>query len=352
MSEKIGILTGGGDCPGLNAVIRAVVRKSIRKYNYEVLGILQGWRGLMDYGLTEELNLDKVSGIIHRGGTILKTSRTNPFKEKDGVKRIFEKRTSLGLSAVIAVGGEDTLSVAAKLHEEGLEVVGVPKTIDNDIWGTDYTFGFDTAVNIAMDAIDRVHTTAESHNRVMVVEVMGRHTGWIAIEAGIAGGADFILIPEKPVDLDKVCDAICKRHSRGRNFSVVVVAEGAKIATETKDKKEEVVVVQDEKLDAFGHVRLGGIGKVLATEIEKRTGYETRFVILGYIQRGGTPTAFDRMLGTRFGVAAVDLVHQKKFGKMVSLKGNQIVSVDLKDVMSKTRHIDDDLYDMAELFFG
>jgi phosphofructokinase-like protein len=351
MSKKIGILTGGGDCPGLNAVIRAVVRKSIRKYNYEVLGILQGWRGLMDYGLTEELNLDKVSGIIHRGGTILKTSRTNPFKEKDGVKRILEKRMSLGLSAVIAVGGEDTLSVAAKLHEEGLEVVGVPKTIDNDIWGTDYTFGFDTAVNIAMDAIDRVHTTAESHNRVMVVEVMGRHTGWIAIEAGIAGGADFILIPEKPVDLDKVCDAICKRHARGRNFSVVVVAEGAKIANEAKDKKEEMVV-QDEKLDAFGHVRLGGIGKVLATEIEKRTGYETRFVILGYIQRGGTPTAFDRMLGTRFGVAAVDLVHQGKFGKMVSLKGNQIVSVDLKDVMAKTKHIDDDLYDMAELFFG
>jgi 6-phosphofructokinase 1 len=352
MSEKIGILTGGGDCPGLNAVIRAVVRKSIRKYNYEVLGILQGWRGLMDYGLTEELNLDKVSGIIHRGGTILKTSRTNPFKEKDGVKRILEKRMSLGLSAVIAVGGEDTLSVAAKLHEEGLEVVGVPKTIDNDIWGTDYTFGFDTAVNIAMDAIDRVHTTAESHNRVMVVEVMGRHTGWIAIEAGIAGGADFIFIPEKPVDLNKVCDAICKRHARGRNFSVVVVAEGAKIANDAKDKKEEMVVVQDEKLDAFGHVRLGGIGKVLATEIEKRTGYETRFVILGYIQRGGTPTAFDRMLGTRFGVAAVDLVHQGEFGKMVSLRGNQIVSVDLKEVMSKTKHIDDDLYDMAELFFG
>ncbi|HEX7400928.1 MAG TPA: ATP-dependent 6-phosphofructokinase, partial [candidate division Zixibacteria bacterium] len=263
-----------------------------------------------------------------------------------------EKRMSLGLSAVIAGGGEDTLSVAAKLHEEGLEVVGVPKTIDNDIWGTDYTFGFDTAVNIAMDAIDRVHTTAESHNRVMVVEVMGRHTGWIAIEAGIAGGADFILIPEKPVDLNKVCDAICKRHARGRNFSVVVVAEGAKIANETMDKKEEMVVVQDEKLDAFGHVRLGGIGKVLATEIEKRTGYETRFVILGYIQRGGTPTAFDRMLGTRFGVAAVDLVHQGEFGKMVSLKGNQIASVDLKEVMSKTKHIDDDLYDMAELFFG
>jgi phosphofructokinase-like protein len=353
MNKKIGILTGGGDCPGLNAVIRAVVRKSILKYNYQVLGILQGWRGLMDYGLTEELNLDKVSGIIHRGGTILKTSRTNPFKEPDGVKRIMEKKRSLELSAIIAVGGEDTLSVASKLYEEhGLEIVGVPKTIDNDIWGTDYTFGFDTAINIAMDAIDRVHTTAESHNRVMVVEVMGRHTGWIAIEAGIAGGADFILIPEKPVDLDKVCDAICKRHQRGRNFSVVVVAEGAKIATEEKNKKEEVLVVQDEKLDAFGHVRLGGIGKVLAQEIEKRTGFEARFVILGYVQRGGTPTAFDRMLGTRFGIAAVDFVHQGKFGKMVSLRGNQIIGIDLKEAMSKAKRIDDELYEIAEVFFG
>ncbi len=351
MNKKIGILTGGGDCPGLNAVIRAVVRKSV-KLDYQVIGLLQGWRGLMDYGLTEELNLDKVSGIIHRGGTILKTSRTNPFKEKDGVKRILEKKKSIGLSAIIAVGGEDTLSVASRLYEEeGMEVVGVPKTIDNDIWGTDYTFGFDTAINIAMDAIDRVHTTAESHNRVMVVEVMGRHTGWIAIEAGIAGGADFLLIPEKPVDLVKVCDAICKRHARGRNFSVVVVAEGAKIATESKDK-EEVLVLQDEKLDAFGHVRLGGIGKVLASEIENRTGYETRFVILGYIQRGGTPTAFDRMLGSRFGVAAVDFVHRGEFGKMVSLNGNQIIAVDLKEVITKTKSIDDDLYEMAEVFFG
>ncbi len=352
MSEKIGILTGGGDCPGLNAVIRAVVRKSILYYNYQVLGILQGWRGLLEYGLTEELNLDKVSGIIHRGGTILKTSRTNPFKVKDGVKRILEKKKSLGLSAIIVVGGEDTLGVATKLFEEGVEIVGVPKTIDNDIWGTDYTFGFDTAVNIAMDAIDRVHTTAESHNRVMVVEVMGRHTGWIAIEAGIAGGADFILIPEKPVDLDKVCDAICKRHARGRDFSVVVVAEGAKIATEEVDQKEEVLVVQDEKKDAFGHVRLGGIGKLLASEIEKRTGFETRFVILGHIQRGGSPTAFDRMLGTRFGISAVDLVHRKEFGKMVSLRGNKIVAIDLKEATSKAKRIDEELYEIAEVFFG
>jgi phosphofructokinase-like protein len=350
MSKKIGILTGGGDCPGLNAVIRAVVRKSV-KYGYKVVGIRRGWRGLMDYGLTEELNLDKVSGIIHRGGTILQTSRTNPFKVEDGVKRILEKKKSLELSAIIAVGGEDTLSVAAKLHDQGVEVVGVPKTIDNDIWGTDYTFGFDTAVNIAMEAIDRVHTTAESHNRVMVVEVMGRHTGWIAIEAGIAGGADFILIPEKPVDLEKVCDAICKRHTRGRDFSIVVVAEGAKIAAGEGDK-EDIMVVQDDEKDAFGHVRLGGIGKVLADQIQKRTGFETRFVILGYIQRGGTPTAFDRMLGTRFGIAAVDLVHKGEFGKMVSLRGNEIATIDLKEAMSKTKSIGDDLYDLAEVFFG
>ena len=352
MSKKIGMLTGGGDCPGLNAVIRAVVRKSIRQYNYQVIGILEGWRGLMEYGLTEELNLDKVSGIIHRGGTILKTSRTNPFKVKDGVKRIIDKKKALELSAIIAVGGEDTLSVASKLYQEGVEVVGVPKTIDNDIWGTDYTFGFDTAVNIAMDAIDRVHTTAESHNRVMVVEVMGRHTGWIAIEAGIAGGADFILIPEKPVDLDKVCDAICKRHERRRNFSIVVVAEGAKIAAAQGEKKEEILVVQNEETDAFGHVRLGGIGKVLASEIQKRTGFETRFVILGYIQRGGTPTAFDRMLGTSFGVAAVDLVHKGEFGKMVTLRGNKIGSIDLEEATSKAKRIDDELYDIAEVFFG
>lgn len=359
MNGRIGILTGGGDCPGLNAVIRAVVRKSILKYNYQVIGILEGWRGLLEYGLTEELNLDKVAGILHRGGTILKTSRTNPFKEKDGVKRIIENKKRLGLNALIAVGGEDTLGVAAKLYEEGVKIVGVPKTIDNDIYGTDYTFGFDTAVNIAMDAIDRIHTTAESHNRVMVVEVMGRHTGWIAIHAGIAGGADFILIPERPVDLDEVCESICKRHQRGRDFSVVVVAEGAKIKLsesgscgDENEKEEEMLVVQDQKLDAFGHVRLGGIGKVLASEIEKRTGFEARFVILGYVQRGGSPTAFDRMLGTRFGIAAVDFVHEGKFGKMVSLQGNKIVPMDLKEVTSKTKRVDDELYEMAEVFFG
>ncbi|MFQ6002696.1 MAG: 6-phosphofructokinase [Candidatus Zixiibacteriota bacterium] len=358
MSERIGILTGGGDCPGLNAVIRAVVRKSVHKYDYQVIGILEGWRGLLEYGLTEELNLDKVAGILHRGGTILKTSRTNPFKVENGVKRIIDKMKDLGLLALIAVGGEDTLGVAAKLYDEGVKIVGVPKTIDNDIYGTDYTFGFDTAVNIAVDAIDRIHTTAESHNRVMVVEVMGRHTGWIAIEAGIAGGADFILIPERPVDLDKVCESICKRHQRGRDFSVVVVAEGAKLKLSESEsggdekKKEEIQFVQDQELDAFGHVRLGGIGKTLASEIEKRTGFETRFVILGHVQRGGTPTAFDRMLGTRFGVAAVDLVDEGKFGKMVSLQGNKIVPMDLKEVTAKTKRVDDELYEIAEIFFG
>ena len=347
---KIGILTGGGDCPGLNAVIRAVVRKSILFYNSEVIGILEGWRGLLVEGLTEELALDKVSGILHRGGTIIKTSRTNPYQEKDGEKKIIQNKKKLGLDALVVVGGEDTLGVAAKLHQAGVKIVGVPKTIDNDLAMTDYTFGFDTAVNTAMEAIDRVHTTAESHNRVMVVEVMGRHTGWIAIEAGIAGGADIILIPEKPVNLDKVCEAICKRHQRGKDFSIVVVAEGAKVALGEEDHKKESFIVQDECKDAFGHVRLGGIGKILAEEIEKRTGFETRFVILGHIQRGGAPSAFDRVLGTRFGIAAVDLVHQRRFGKMVSLQGNRIVPVELTDAVAKLKYVDEEFYNIAEVF--
>jgi ATP-dependent phosphofructokinase / diphosphate-dependent phosphofructokinase len=353
MSKKIGILTGGGDCPGLNAVIRAVVRKSIVVYDYQVIGILEGWRGLLEDGLTMELNLDKVIGILHRGGTIIKTSRTNPFKEEDGVKRIIQNMKKMDLDSMIAVGGEDTLGVAAKLYREGINVVGVPKTIDNDIYGTDYTFGFDTAVNIAMEAIDRVHTTAESHNRVMVVEVMGRHTGWIAIESGVAGGADIILIPEKPISIEKVCEFLVSRHEgRGKTFSVVVVAEGAEIMYEEDKTQKEALVVQDEKLDAFGHIRLGGISRVLAEEIEKRTGYETRYVILGHVQRGGSPTAFDRLLGTRFGIAAVDLVHKRDFGKMVSLRGNKIVPVALSEVVSKVKYIDDDLYEMARVFFG
>ncbi len=347
---KIGILTGGGDCPGLNAVIRAVVRKSILFYKSEVIGILEGWRGLLVEGLTEDLLLDKVSGILHRGGTIIKTSRTNPYKEPDGEKKVIENKRKLGLDALVVVGGEDTLGVTAKLSKAGVKIVGVPKTIDNDLAMTDYTFGFDTAVNTAMEAIDRVHTTAESHNRVMVVEVMGRHTGWIAIESGIAGGADIILIPERPVNLDKVCEAICKRHQRGKDFSIVVVAEGAKVALDEEDHKKESFIVQDECKDAFGHVRLGGIGRILSEEIEKRTGYETRYVILGHIQRGGAPSAFDRVLGTRFGIAAVDLVHQQKFGKMVSLQGNRIVPVELSDAVAKLKYVDEEFSNIAEVF--
>jgi 6-phosphofructokinase 1 len=346
---KIGLLTGGGDCPGLNAVIRAVVKKSIVQHGYQVVGVLEGWKGLLEEGHIQEMGLEKVSGILHRGGTILKTSRTNPYKEKDGERRITENMKKWGIDALIAVGGEDTLGVAAKLSPK-VKIVGVPKTIDNDIYGTDYTFGFDSAVNIAMEAIDRIHTTAESHNRVMVIEVMGRHTGWIAVESGIAGGADLILIPEKPVDMDKICEVINKRHARGKDFSIVVVAEGTKIPVKKKEK--EKMVVQDAAADAFGHVRLGGIGKILASEIEKRTGIETRFVILGYIQRGGTPTAFDRLLGTRFGVAAVDFLNKGYFGKMTSLQGNKIVPMDLKDVVSKTKSVDEELYNIAETFFG
>lgn len=346
---KIGILTGGGDCPGLNAVIRAVVRKGVTAYADEIYGILEGWKGLLE-GKYEKLDLNKVSGILHRGGTIIKTSRTNPYKKENGEKRVKEQMKNLGLDALIAVGGEDTLGVAAKLHRGGVKVVGVPKTIDNDVWGTDYTFGFDTAVNIAMEAIDRLHTTAESHNRVIVVEVMGRHAGWIAVHSGIAAGADVILIPEKPVDLEQVCQVIKKRHDRGRDFSLVVVAEGAKITTEKE--RDGRLIVQRKELDQFGHVRLGGVGQFLAEEIEKRTGYEARYVILGYIQRGGSPTAFDRVLGTRFGVAAIDLVHKGEFGKMVCMNGLAIKSVEIEDAIGKPKVVDEELYQVAQAFFG
>ena len=346
---KVGILTGGGDCPGLNAVIRAVVRKGIASYGDEVYGVLEGWKGLLE-GKTERLDLNKVSGILHRGGTIIKTSRTNPYKQENGEQAVKAQIQKLGLGALIAVGGEDTLGVAAKLSLAGVKVVGVPKTIDNDVYGTDYTFGFDTAVNIAMEAIDRLHTTAESHNRVIVVEVMGRHAGWIAVYSGIAAGADVILIPEKPVDLEQVCEAIKKRHDRGRDFSLVVVAEGAKISTEKC--KDGQTIVQKTELDQFGHVRLGGIGQFLAEEIERRTGYEARYVILGYIQRGGSPTAFDRVLGTRFGVAAIDLVHEGKFGHMVCLRGNHIISSPMANAIGKAKLVDEELYDVAQVFFG
>ena len=349
MPERVGILTGGGDCPGLNAVIRAIVRKSIAKYDYEIVGLLKGWLGILDMDY-EILNREKVSGILHRGGTIIRTSRTNPLKIEDGLKRIVANFDKLKLQALIAIGGEDTLGVAQKLYEMGVNVIGVPKTIDNDLEGTDYTFGFDTAVNIAMEAIDRVHTTAESHNRVMVVEVMGRHTGWIAIEAGLAGGADVILIPEKPFDIEKVCELIVQRHQRGRDFSIVVIAEGAKFTTDSQS--EGTLILQDMQKDAFGHVHLGGVGNILAKEIENRTGFESRVVILGHIQRGGSPTAFDRVLATRFGLGAIDLVHKKDFGKMVALRGNKIVSVPISEAVQKLKTVSEDLYQDAEVFFG
>ncbi len=341
---KIGILTGGGDCPGLNPVIRAVVRKGINE-GYEVVGIKNGWKGLID-NETMTLDLAAVSGILPKGGTILGTSRTNPYKKEGGLQKVKDNFKKLGLDALIAVGGEDTLGVAARLIKDGItNIVGVPKTIDNDLSSTDYTFGFDTAINTAMECIDKLHTTAESHHRIIVVEVMGRHAGWIATEAGIAGGADIILIPEIPVDIDEICGLIKHRHERGKTFSIVVVSEGAKF-------KEGTMVTQEEKLDEFGHVRLGGIGEILAQEIGKRTGYETRVSVLGHIQRGGTPTAFDRVLGTRFGVKAVELVKGKKFSKMVALQGNKIIDVSIQEAVSALKTIDMDFYEIAKVFFG
>ncbi len=341
---KIGILTGGGDCPGLNPVIRAVVRKALNE-GFEVVGIKNGWKGLVE---NDTLALDRgaVSGILPRGGTILGTSRTNPYKKDGDLAKVKDNFKKMGLDALIAVGGEDTLGVAAKLVKDGLpNIVGVPKTIDNDLSSTDYTFGFDTALNVAMECIDRLHTTAESHHRIIVAEVMGRHAGWIATEAGIAGGADVILIPEIPIDLDEVCAVIKKRHSHGKTFSIVVVAEGAQF-------KDGAMVTQEQKLDAFGHVRLGGIGERLGELIEKRTGYETRVSVLGHIQRGGSPTAFDRVLGTRLGVKAVELVMNKKFGTMVALAGIKIVDVPLEEAVKDLKTVDMELYEIAKVFYG
>ncbi len=340
---RIGILTGGGDCPGLNPVIRAVVRKAMND-GFEVIGIKNGWKGLIEND-TITLNLDSISGILPKGGTILGTSRTNPYKKEGGLEKVKANFKALDLCALIAVGGEDTLGVATKLVKEGLNVVGVPKTIDNDLSATDYTFGFDTALNIATECIDRLHTTAESHHRIMVAEVMGRHAGWIALESGIAGGADVVLIPEFPIDIEEVCALIKKRHQRGKTFSIVVVSEGARF-------KEGTMVLQEQKLDEFGHVRLGGIGEILGKEIEKRTGYETRVSVLGHIQRGGSPTAFDRVLGTRFGVKAVELVKEKKFGQMVSLSGNKIISVPLEKATGTLKTVDPEYYEIARVFFG
>jgi 6-phosphofructokinase 1 len=342
----IGILTGGGDCPGLNAVIRAAVVAAVKQNKWEVTGIFEGWRGLMTDGLARKIELSEVSGILGRGGTILKTSRTNPGKVEGGYETALATIKKLGLDAVIAIGGEDTLGVANALSERGAKMIGVPKTIDNDIFGTDYSFGFDTAVNTVMEAIDRVRTTTESHKRVMVVEVMGRHAGWIALQGGIAGGADVILLPERESTLDEICTALKHRHESGKDFSIVVVAEGAKVAAGSH------YITQDEGVDDFGHVRLGGIGQILAKEIEKCIGHETRTVMLGHVQRGGTPSAFDRYLCTRFGIHAVRLIEKRQFGMMVSLKGNEIVAVPLSEVAKRTRTVPPSLYDEAALFFG
>jgi len=341
---KVGILSGGGDAPGINAVIRAVVKKGIQHYNYKIVGIRDGWRGLLE-GEYLPLDFNTVSGILPRGGSILGTSRTNPFKREKGPEKIVEHAEKAGVEAVVVIGGDDTLSVAYKMGDFGLKCVGVPKTIDNDLTGTDYTFGFNTAVAIATEALDMLHTTAEAHNRVIILEVMGRYTGHIALEAGLAGGADVILIPEKPFDIDEVCEFIKRRQRRGRNFSLIVVAEGAK----PKGGKE---IVYSESIDEFGHISLGGVGYYLGKEIEKGTGIETRVVVLGHLQRGGSPTAFDRILAIRFGIAAIDLVHKGKFGHMVAIQGNKIVSVLLKDVVGKRKTVDLELYDIASVFFG
>ncbi|HDN86183.1 MAG: 6-phosphofructokinase [Candidatus Omnitrophota bacterium] len=340
---RIGVLTGGGDCPGLNSVIRAIVRKA-SNFNDTIIGIRYGWKGLLEKDYLT-LDLNSVSGILPKGGTILGTSRTNPYKKENGPQIVKDNFKELALDALIAIGGEDTLGVANNLYKEGLNIVGVPKTIDNDLSATDFTFGFDTAVNIVMECIDRLHTTAESHNRIMVVEVMGRHAGWIATYAGIAGGADYILIPEIPIDLDEVCTSIKNRHERGKNFSIIVIAEGARF-------KDESLYVQEKKVDEFGHVRLGGIGHALGKLIEKNTGFETRVTVLGHIQRGGSPTAFDRILGTRYGVKAYDLIKEGKFGKMVALRGNQIVEVSLEEATAKLKTVDLELYEIAKIFFG
>jgi ATP-dependent phosphofructokinase / diphosphate-dependent phosphofructokinase len=345
---RIGVLTGGGDCPGLNAVIRAVARRSFAR-GHEVVGVLEGWRGLVD-GLFEPLGPREISGILPRGGTIVGTSRTNPYKT-DSVDRVLEHFRAGGLDALVAIGGEDTLGVAARLHrEESFPVVGVPKTIDNDLAATDYTFGFDTAVSIATEAIDRLHTTAESHNRVMVVEVMGRHTGWIAVMSGIAGGADVILIPEQPITVESACTELTRRHERGKDFSIVVVSEGYEL---TYDSGESRLVAADAReTDQFGHVKLGGVGDQLGREIEERTGFETRVTVLGHVQRGGTPTPRDRILATRYGLKAADLVHEGRFGRMAALHGDAVVDVSLEEATAELKTVPPEWYDVAKAFFG
>jgi ATP-dependent phosphofructokinase / diphosphate-dependent phosphofructokinase len=348
VSKRVGILTGGGDCPGLNAVIRAVARRSFDR-GYDVVGVREGWRGLVD-GIFQELGPREISGILPRGGTILGTTRTNPYRQDGGVDRVLRQFQAKELDALVAIGGEDTLGVAAKLHgEHEFPVVGVPKTIDNDLAATDYTFGFDTAVAIATEAIDRLHTTAESHNRVMVVEVMGRNTGWIAVMSGIAGGADVILIPEQPITVERACEEIRRRHDRGKDFSIVVVSEGYELAYESGERR---AVAQEVREDAFGHIRLGGVGDALALDIEERTGYETRVTVLGHVQRGGTPTPRDRVLATRYGLKAADLVHEGRFGRMAALHGDEIVDVSLADATADLKRVPPQWFDVAKAFFG
>jgi 6-phosphofructokinase 1 len=343
---RIGLLTGGGDCPGLNAVIRAVVRRGLADDANSFIGFRHGWAGVLEDDAIE-LTYQSTAGILPRGGTILGTSRTNPFADGlDGLAAIRRTLSRRRVDAMIPIGGEDTLGVALRLQREGVAVVGVPKTIDNDLGGTDVTFGFQTAVQIVTDAIDRLHTTAESHNRVMVLEVMGRHSGWIATHSGMAGGADAILVPERPFDIDEVVAHLRRRHERGRSFSIVVVAEGA------MPRDGSLQISPQTPTDAFGHPRLGGIGVKLEEEIERRTGFETRVTILGHVQRGGTPVAFDRVLATRFGVAALEATVARRFGTMVGLRGTEIVEVSLEEALREPKLLDPGLYRTAELFFG
>jgi 6-phosphofructokinase 1 len=342
---RIGLLTGGGDCPGLNAVIRAVVRKAIDAYGDQVIGFRDGWRGVLE-GHFDELTLESIRGILPRGGTILGSSRTNPYKREDGVDLVRETLSDFRVDGLIAIGGEDTLGVANRLQGDGVDVIGVPKTIDNDLGGTDVTFGFDTALSIATEAIDRLHTTAESHNRILVVEVMGRTAGWIALHSGIAGGADVILIPELPFDIDEVCRLINRRHERGRYFSIVVVAEGA------APREGTMSVTRIGSVDEFGHPRLGGIGYALEQEIETRTGFETRATVLGHVQRGGTPTPFDRVLATRLGLAAIDAAHDGSWGMMTALRSTRIELVRLADAVAEVRHVPVEEYERFGVLFG
>ena len=338
------MLTGGGDCPGLNAVIRAVVRKGVDAYGDELIGFRDGWRGPLD-DVYEELTIESTRGILPRGGTILGSSRTNIFKREDGVEQVRQTFARHRLDGLIAIGGEDTLGAASRLFAEGLNVIGVPKTIDNDLGATDVTFGFDTALHVATEAIDRLHTTAESHHRNLVVEVMGRSAGWIALHSGLAGGADVILIPEMPFDIEEVCRLINRRHARGRYFAIIVVAEGA-------TPKEGTMAVATGQVDEFGHPRLGGIGQQLEREIEARTGFETRTTVLGHVQRGGTPTAFDRVLATRLGLAAIDAAHEGQWGMMTALHATEIELVSLADAVAEVRRVPVEEYERYGVLFG